>query len=42
MSGCLRRNISKGEDVFVLIYNVGGYLFVYEFVEDGLGHKIRL
>jgi len=35
------RDISEGEDMLVLIDHVGGYLFVYELIENGLFSHAR-
>lgn len=41
MDGSHRSDISEGEDVLILVYNVGWDLFVDKFVENGLFSHAR-
>jgi hypothetical protein len=38
MTWGLRVNIEKGQEFVVLIDNMSGYFFFYDFAEDAVGH----
>ncbi len=39
VDGCLGGEITEGEDVFILVENIGGEFAVDDAFEDGFGHR---
>ena len=38
MNGCLRADVPEGEDVLVLVHDIGGHLAIDDALENRLGH----